>query len=178
MRLDRKTFLILLLAPVLPVLTSAEEKPAIYLAATETEELIAKDGQKVTVHGETTGSGKSSSGMNFVNFKGAEFYLVTFKSDLDQFEDGEPADLYDGKRIAVTAVISIYKEKPQIKLTSPDQVRILEEGEEFPPPATEETEAETKEAPKAEEKRDSPRETTEPEEPKRKPPVDAKKYFK
>lgn len=171
------TFRYLLLAIALPAFLQADEKPAIYIDAKDTEELMAKDGQKVTVYGETTGSGKSSSGMNFVNFKGADFYLVTFKSDLDQFEDGEPADIYDGKRLAVTAVLSIYKEKPQIKLTSPDQVVILEDGVEFPPPgaeAEEEKPGEKKVGKKEEKVAEKPTE----EEPKKKPPVDPKKYFK
>lgn len=169
--------LILSAVIAVPFLTTADETP-IYVSADQTEELMAKDGQKVVVYGETHGSGKSSSGMNFVNFKGAEFYLVTFKSDVDEFEDGEPADVYDDKRIAVTGVVSIYKEKPQIKLTSPDQVRILEEGEEFPPPGAakaEEEKAGEKAMPKKEEEK---KDEGKAEEPKKKPPVDPKKYFK
>jgi len=170
--------LLLLSAIAVPALTFADDAATIYLAADKTEELMAKDGQKITVYGVTHGSGKSSSGMNFVNFKGAEFYLVTFKSDVDEFEDGEPADIYDEKRLAVTGLVSIYKEKPQIKLTSPDQVRILEEGEEFPPPgaakAGEERGEEKPMPKKAAEKSDEGKK----EEPKKKPPVDPKKYFK
>ena len=170
--------LLLLSAIAVPVVSLGDDAAVIYVAAGQTEELMAKDGQKITVYGETSGSGKSSSGMNFVNFKGAEFYLVTFKSDVDEFEDGEPADAYDEKRVAVTGVVSIYKEKPQIKLTSPDQVRILEEGEEFPPPSAakvEEKKGEEKPMPKkAEAKRDDGKK----EEPKKKPPVDPKRYFK
>lgn len=149
----------------------------IYLAATATDELSAKEGQKVTVYGTTAGSGKSASGTNFVNFKGAEFYLVTFKSDLTQFEDGDPADLYDDKRIAVSGVVSVYQGKPQFKLTSPDQVEILAKDEVFPPtreeePAAAESKPMPKEKPVAEAKRETEGEA------KKKPPVDPKKYFK
>jgi hypothetical protein len=114
--------------------------------------------------------------MNFVNFDGAEFYLVTFKSDLTEFLQGEPADLYDGKRLAVTGVISIYKEKPQIKLTDPKMVQILEADTEFPPKADAEP-AKKKPAPEAK-KTETPETKPTPEEPKKKPPVDPKKYFK
>ena len=146
-----------------------------YKRQTETEELKAKDGQRVTVYGETSGAGKSSSGTNFVNFKEGEFYLVTFKTDLNLFPNGEPADLYDGKRIAVTGVMSIYRGKPQFKLTSPEQVRVLEADEEFPP-----KQEEMEEAPEPEAKPEATPET-EPkpeEEAKRKPPVDPSEYFK
>ena len=111
--------------------TAAPSEFPIY-AATDVDGIRAKEGQKVMVWGETTGSGKSSSGMNFVNFKDTEFYLVTFKTDLKPFGDAEPADAYDGKRIVVTGVISIYKDKVQIKLTSPDQVKILADDEAWP----------------------------------------------
>lgn len=153
----------------------ADEK--LYLAANETEALVAKEGQKVVVHGRTKGSGKSGSGTNFVNFDGAEFFLVTFKSDLTRFPDGEPADVYEGKRLAVEGAVSIYQGKPQIKLTDPKQVALLEDDAVFPPPS------ENKEAPAAsakpmpEEKTDPAGEPA-PEAPKRKPPVDPSEYFK
>ena len=156
---------------------SAADLPIIEAAATD--DLKAKEGQKVTVYGETAESGKSQSGTNFVNFKGAEFYLITFKSDLEPFKDAEPADLFDGKRIAVTGVISIYKDKPQIKLTSPDQVRILKEDEKFPPEKPTETgdnsEMESEAVVVA---LGDPTENAEPVKPQEKPTVDWRKYFK
>jgi hypothetical protein len=157
--------------------SSPADLPIIEAAATD--DLKAKEGQKVVVYGETAESGKSPSGTNFVNFKGSEFYLIAFKSDLEPFSAGEPADFFDGKRLAVTGVISIYQGKPQIKLTSPDQVRILKEGEIFPPEKPKEsadnTEGRSKNAVVA--SADSP-ETAEPEKPKETPPVDWKKFFK
>lgn len=152
-----------------------EEDFPIYLAATETAALVAKEGQKIIVYGETADSAKSSSGANFVNFKGAEFFLVTFKSDLDQFPEGEPFALFDGKRLAVEGVVSIYQDKPQIKLTRPDQVTVLVPGEVFPPVLEKPKEVASEEAPaKAMEK---PEEAPKEEEPKRKPPVDASEFF-
>ncbi len=162
----------------LSLATGADDEPlpSVYpiFPATDIEALTAKDGQKVIVYGETDGSGKSGGGTNFVNFKDSSFYLITFKSDLKAFGDAEPADAYDGKRVAVTGVVSIYQGKTQIKLTDPEQVRILAEDEPWPksPPAvaaprTEPTAKPTAPAPAAGE-----------ESPKKKPPVDAGKYFK
>lgn len=144
------------------------------LAATDTEGLKAKDGQKIVVWGKTTGCGKSQSGTNFVNFEDAEFYLITFKSDLAPFDDEEPADAYDGKRLVVTGVVSIYKDKPQFKLTSPDQVKILAEDDPWPSAPAAEEKAEAP-AEKASSKVEAPAKT---EEPRKKPPVDPKLYFK
>ncbi|MEM9283584.1 MAG: hypothetical protein AAGA96_17315 [Verrucomicrobiota bacterium] len=155
--------------------TLIAEDTTFYLKATDTDSLKAKEGQKVTVYGNTANSGKSASGTNFVNFEGAEFYLVTFKSDLVQFPDGEPSDVLDGKLLAVSGVVSIYQSKPQIKLVSPDQIRLIEEGEEFPPKV-----ASVEKAPEVvvETSESTVESTSEPEEPMRKPPVDPSEYFK
>ena len=160
----------------LPKAEAEETTPGQFpiLAATDTDGLKAKDGQKIIVWGKTTGSGKSQSGTNFVNFEDAEFYLITFKSDLAPFKEAEPADAYDDKRLVVTGVVSIYKDKPQFKLTDPEQVKILADDEAWPT------------APAAEEKAEAPAETATPkpeataktEEPRKKPPVDPKLYFK
>jgi len=147
------------------------------LAATATRDLKAQEGQKVMVFGRIEGSGKSPSGTNFVNFQGAEFYLTAFKSDLDPFQEGEPAEPYEGKRIVVTGMVSIYRDKPQIKLVSPDQVRILAEGEIFPPEPSPEP-ALVAEAPDPEKEVATAVAKSEPEPPKEQPAVDWRKYFK
>ena len=147
------------------------------LTATDTAALKAKDGQKVLVFGETERSGKSGSGMNFVNFKDAEFYLVTFKSDLAAFKEGEPSDIYNGKRLAVAGVVSIYKDKPQIKLTSPDQVRVLADDEAWPK-APEASASVAPAAPPVAKSDASAGAAKAVETPTKKPPVDPKQYFK
>ena len=166
----------LLAAFLLPGAVAADEKDTIYLAATEAKEIAGREGEKVTIHGITKDSAKSASGTNYVNFDGSGFHLVTFPSDLDQFKEGEPHEIYNDRRIAVDGIISIYKGKPQIKLTSANQVRFLGEDEVFPPlkakpeqPAQPEPE-EIKEAPA------TPQKPTK-EEPRPKPPVDWKLYF-
>lgn len=156
---------------------SADADEKIYLEAVKTAELIAKEGQKIVVFGETGGSGRSASGTNFVNFKEAEFFLVTFKTDLAQFKEGEPHLLYDGKRLAVEGTITIYQGKPQIKLTAPDQVVLLAPDAVFPPPADKEEKAPGPDKSKKEEV-PLPAGKVEPETPARKPPVDPSEYFK
>ena len=156
---------------------AADGEEKIYLEASKTAELIAKEGQKIVVYGETEGSDKSASGTNFVNFKGADFFLVTFKSDLKQFKEGEPHALYDGKRVAVEGAISIYQGKPQIKLSEPEQITVLAVDAIFPPPAAPKKGSEVADPKMKKEKAGIPT-TPAPEEPKRKPPVDPAEYFK
>ena len=156
----------------------SQETGPFYVAADQTAELIAKEGQKIVVYGETENSAKSASGTNFVNFKGSEFFLVTFKSDLGPFGESEPHLVYDKQRVAVEGVIALYQGKPQIKLTDPAQITVLAPDAVFPPPL-----AKKEEAPAAEkEKPMSPGKSTAnppaPEPVKPKPPVDPSEYFK
>lgn len=156
-------------------LASITADEILYLPATATEELKAKEGQAVTVHGEVGESAKSASGTNFVNFKDAEFFLVTFKSDLHQFPEGEPADVYKGKRLAIEGTVSIYQGKPQIKLTKPEQVTEIAPDAVFPPPRPVMPVAVPSEpAPKTE----APAAAPAVPETKPKPPVDPSEYFK
>lgn len=170
-----KPTLLFILSLFAHVVSVHAEEDHLYLKAAETEELVAKEGQKVIVYGETENSAKTSSGANFVNFKGAEFYLITFKSDVTEFPEGEPFDVFDGKRIAVEGAVSVYQGKPQIKLTSPEQITILSADEVFPPVAEKVKEA----APEKPEMKgeETPAEVPAEEEPKRKPPVDASEFF-
>lgn len=143
--------------------------------ASDTAAITAKDGQKATVRGMVSTVRKSKGGSNFINFADSEFYLVTFKSDLQAFEQGGPADLYRGKYLAVTGVISIYQGKPQMKLNSPAMVKIVD------PDAPEEVPVKTTPPKKAGvEKEPVPisakKETATTK--KKRPPVDPKKYFK
>lgn len=168
---------VLLTAALLSGAVSADEEDTIYLAASEAKEIAGKEGEKVTVHGITKDSSKSASGTNYVNFDGTEFHLVTFASDLDQFKEGEPHEIYNDKRIAVDGVISIYRGKPQIKLTSANQVRFLADDEVFPPLRAK---AEEPAQPEPEEMKEAPITPQKPaeEEARPKPPVDWKLYFK
>lgn len=165
-------------ALALAAMHSAGAQDTLYLAAGDTEALIAKEGQKVVVYGQTLASAKSESGTNFVHFEKAVFYLVTFKSDLGRFPDGEPADLYERKRLAVEGVLSIHLGKPQIKLTDPAQITVLAADAIFPPPSGKK--AAPADSGKAMTNAPAPApENPAPAEPAvRKPPVDPAEYFK
>lgn len=150
------------------------------LKASDTEALKKKEGQKVTVIGKCDSTGKSSGGTNFVNFENADFTLVTFKSDLGPFTDGEPADLYKGKHLSITGVIGVYKDAPQIKLLDPKQVKTSDEAFEVPDPKAEPAPApDTTEGDKEKGKGDKATEGKDGDDKEKpKPPVDPRKYFK
>ena len=162
-----------LLAIVCSVVIAEERNEYPVFKASDTESILAKTGQKITVKGSVSTARKSKSGTNFISFKDSEFYLVTFKSDLNAFKDGEPADLYQKKHLAVTGVISVYKNKPQMKLLRPDMVKIISKEE-------------LTIRPEKKKKRESLSRSTvakisqksNADKKKRFPPVDPKKYFK
>jgi hypothetical protein len=156
---------------------SSSESSLPILRAGDTEDLLKKDGQKVTVIGKCDRTEKSSGGTNFVNFENSEFSLVTFKSDLGPFTAGEPADIYEGKHLSVSGVIEIYKDAPQIKLLDPKQVRISDQAFQVPDPEMKPaspTDGDSETSAADEPDTDKPAD----EEEKPKPPVDPRKYFK
>ena len=156
-------------------LAVAEEIEALpVLKVSNTQAIIAKDGQKITVRGSVSTVRKSKGGTNVINFEDSEFYLVTFKSDLQTFDGGEPADLYRGKHLAVTGVVSIYKDKPQMKLAHPDMVKIIDPNEPLATPVKSSTNSTKANKTKASERKT----VTKTLKKKKKPPVDPKKYFK
>lgn len=161
-----------LLFTALPLPTQATEELPTFKAS-DTNAIVAKSGQKITVRGTVSEVRKSRSGTNFINFENSEFYLVTFKSDLPAFEKGEPSDLYRGKHLAVTGVISIYKGKAQMKLNHPDMVKIINAEDPMPKPKSKTTSQKKTATPV---KKSKPGDTLT--KAKKKAPVDAKKYFK
>ncbi len=154
----------------------AEENPATPIFdASDSPAIAAKEGQKITVRGVVSSVRKSRGGTNFINFADSEFYLVTFKSDLQAFDKGEPADLFRGKHLAVTGVVSIYQGKPQMKLNHPGMVEVVD------PDAPEENPAKPSPSSKDGEEKETVKKTepkSKPNAKKKRPPVDPKKYFK
>lgn len=165
--------IILFLTAAVPFLHSQAADALPTFKASDTQSIIAKSGQKITVRGTVSSVRKSNSGTNFVNFENSEFYMVTFKSDLPAFTKGEPADLYQGKYLAVTGVISLYNGKAQIKLNHPSMVKIIGKGEPFPEPEKNTKPVRAKKLPVTKTINKSPTDKK-----KKAAPVDSKKYFK
>ncbi len=100
----------------------ADESQAI--AVTDVAVLRQKVGETVTVRGRVSRTGKSSSGINFLNFAGTELTVVCFKENAAKF-DAAPADLFDGKDVEVTGTLERFKGKLQVPLDGPDAIRIV-----------------------------------------------------
>jgi DNA/RNA endonuclease YhcR with UshA esterase domain len=171
--------------------------------AEEESAVRALVGKKSIITGKVTDAFESPKGMTFLNLDGGKFTLVAWKDSYAKFEGGSPAKLYNNKTIEVTGAIEEYRPrgaskddpgKLQIKLNSPDQVKVLTEGEaegktedeaaKADPKAAKEKPAKVKKEPLPKKETTPPAGEKKPTESKPAAPaespgrVDSKKYFK
>ncbi|MYM56970.1 nucleotide-binding protein [Thalassovita mangrovi] len=82
-------------------------------------------GETVTVEGVVSQVSTSNRGTTFINFGGRYpnhiFYAVIFKNNADRFSGVRSLE---GKAVAITGAIELYKGKPQIILRSPSQIEL------------------------------------------------------
>ncbi|MFT4640319.1 MAG: DNA/RNA endonuclease YhcR with UshA esterase domain [Verrucomicrobiales bacterium] len=114
-------------AAIFPQTALADEtkpKPAV-IAVTDAEKIPEQLGKEVTVRGKVTRTGESSGGIQFLNFANYHFVVVCFSDDVVAFKEGKPVDLYKDQVIEVTGTVDKYRDRYQIKLKSPDQIKIV-----------------------------------------------------
>lgn len=108
--------------------TSSEQKGTA-VSAQNVVELRRRVGKTVIVRGTIARTSKAQgSGHHFLNFDGSELTAICFAEDLKNFADGLPAELYRDRTVELTGTLEIYREKLQIKLRDPKQIRIIEES--------------------------------------------------
>ena len=82
-------------------------------------------GVAVTVEGVVSQVSTGGGGTTFINFGGRfpnhVFYAVIFRSNLGQFSG---VHALEGRAVAISGAVEIYKGKPQIILRSPDQIEM------------------------------------------------------
>lgn len=82
-------------------------------------------GSEMTVEGVVSQVSFSNGGTTFINFGGRfpnhVFYAVIFNRDVDQFSGVEALE---GRAVAISGTVDLYKGKPQIILKSPDQIEL------------------------------------------------------
>jgi aspartyl/asparaginyl-tRNA synthetase len=85
-------------------------------------------GKTAFVSGKVVGVGASKT-MRFIDFddrKPARFQVVVNEKHWPAFS-GDFASLYEGKLVRVRGLVTTYQERPQIQVTSPDQIEVLTE---------------------------------------------------
>jgi DNA/RNA endonuclease YhcR with UshA esterase domain len=115
------------LSEVVPVedpFAMAEDDVPVILVEDQAKLKVALD-QVVNVRGQVVHTGQSRGGTSFLNFNEPHFGVVSFPSDRAFFRL-DPAMLYKDKLIEITGTIEQYEDQFQIKLSHPDQVKVLE----------------------------------------------------
>ena len=83
-------------------------------------------GETATIEGRVTDTHISSTGTEFMNFGGRypnqDFTAVVFPTDAAQIGN---VSQYAGKMVSVTGKIRLYKGKPEITVSTSDQLHIM-----------------------------------------------------
>ncbi len=129
MRTKLSTVLCLL---ILTTALRADDKAPIDVTDVETiQKSVSKE---ITVKGKVGEARWTRSGnIMFINFdkvKRNDFVAIAKKENkeaLDKAFGGDFAKAIDGKTITVSGLVTTFKETPQIEVTKPEQVKIIEE---------------------------------------------------
>lgn len=104
---------------------------ALFIAAKSQTNVAIKDivnhvGKEVTLC-DSVYSARSLDNLSLLNLGGKfpkeVITVVVFKADRDKFEK-EPVTLFENKRICVTGKVTLYKEKLQIVVNDPKQIKL------------------------------------------------------
>jgi hypothetical protein len=138
----RSIHVMLLAALLLPVTTLAEEKPASQpstkpaepsgevVEVTDLEKIKENVGKELTVRGKVSGTYKSPRGsVILINFEGVnrDFVAAVEKDNIEAVNAGFDGDItaaVAGKTLVITGPIKLYREKPQVVISKPEQVKI------------------------------------------------------
>jgi hypothetical protein len=111
---------------------SAADDPAIgpdegvkHIAWTDAAKAV---GETVYVSGTIVRTGKYGESIAFLNFdreRPPAFVAVIFRDNWDKFP-GDPTELYKDKIVEIRGTIVLHKEKPQIVVTRPEQIQVLD----------------------------------------------------
>jgi len=101
------------------------------IEAIDQDALKAAVGKSVTVHGTVSGTFKTKSGIVLVNFQGANrgFTLMIPKDSVEGVAgefNGDIEKELKGKPVLATGEIKLYKDRPEMEVTSADQIKVAE----------------------------------------------------
>jgi len=105
------------------------------------EEALNKIGEKIVAQFEvkSTGSSRATQYLNsLADYKDRNnLTVVIFRSDLGKFKKAEiddPIEHYKGKTIQVTGTVSVFNRQVQIKVSDPEQIKVIDTEAEAPKP--------------------------------------------
>jgi hypothetical protein len=109
--------------------SAAAKQEAEALPAQNVVQLRRHVGKSVTVRGRIARTSKAQgAGHQFLNFDGSELTAICFAEDIKNFPDGAPVELFRDRTVELTGKLELYRDKLQIKLRDPKQIRIVEDS--------------------------------------------------
>jgi DNA/RNA endonuclease YhcR with UshA esterase domain len=129
-----RSLAIALVLAFLPAAIRADEKDAQPITPADAAKQVNK---KCTVLLEVKSTGKARSGLIFLNSEanykdGKNFTLVIDKKAGEKFKKAsidDPAAHFKGKQVEVTGTVTLYQNRPQIKVDEPAQIKIVDKKE-------------------------------------------------
>ena len=120
----RTRLFIAILALLLCTIAAHGEKPIVI----KDSEAIQYVGKEVEVRGRVVSVTASPLGTTFINF-GGEYPNQTFAGFIaagSKIVSNKSLSMIHGKTISITGTIELYKGKPEIKVVSADQIKVLD----------------------------------------------------
>ncbi len=102
------------------------------ISASNLASLRENVGKQVTVVGLVERTGQSRSGHQFLNFANSELTVVCYPEHVANFRDGKPAEVYRHQDVEIVGKVELYQGKVQLRLRSPDQIRIASPAQSVP----------------------------------------------
>jgi hypothetical protein len=122
------------LAP--PLSAAPPDDSPVRIKANNVVQLNEQVGREVTVYGRVVRTSTSSrSRHQFLNFYDDAVSVICFAEDVGNFEGGGPASLFKDKDVEITGRLERYRDKLQIKLRTPSQIRIVSRSSSTTAPA-------------------------------------------
>ena len=100
------------------------------VAVTDLDTIKANVGKELTVRGKCSGTYKSRTGsVILINFEGVgrDFVAAVEKDSIDAVNaafEGDISNAVKGKTLTITGPIKLYREKPELVISKPEQVKI------------------------------------------------------
>ena len=114
-----------LVIAIIGLLVHGESQPEVAIPASQAAKIKEAKGTSISVSGRVAKANISTGGTHFLNFAGTDFKVVCLADLANRFPNGGPAALYKDKDIVVKGVVELYKGSPQIKISNPEQVRVI-----------------------------------------------------
>lgn len=96
------------------------------ISSDDQSKLEASVGKSVIIKGRIVSARASKAGHEFLNFENRGFYLFCPKDALAEFGERTPAKRFDKQLIEVAGKVERFSGKLQIRVTSPDQIRLAD----------------------------------------------------